>query len=143
MKGLRRNVDLFALHRLKQCRLRLRQPAIDLIGQHEIRKDRPLLVLERPTAGGVLHHHESAQQVRRRQVGRELDAAIAKLHDRGQGSDEQRLAQPRHTLNEHMPARHRCDEDLLDRLPLTDEHFGQLVPQGIKIILEPYQVGFN
>ena len=132
-----------AFHRLQQGRLRLRQAAVDLVGQHQIGKDRPLLEFERAAAGGRFHHHERAQQVRRREVGRELNAAEAKLQNVGQRLDQERLAQPRHAFDEDVSTGHGGDQHLLDHVGLTHDHLGQFVSQGIEIFLKPSQVGFD
>ncbi len=143
MEGLGRDVDRFAFHRLEQGRLRLRQAAVDLVGQHQVGKDRPLLKLERAAASGRLHHHERAQQVRWREVGRELNATEAKLQDVGQGLHQQRFAQPRYAFNQDVSTGHGGDQDLLDHVGLAHDHLGQLVSQGIEIFLERSQMGFN
>ena len=52
----------------------------------------------------IFFKHIRARDVRRHQVGRELNAFEAHIQDPGQSADHQRLGQPRHALQQAMPA---------------------------------------
>ncbi len=68
--------DLPLLHGFEQCRLRLGRRAVDFIGENDVREQRPLQEAELALAGrAVLLDHLGAGDVRRHQVGRELDTA--------------------------------------------------------------------
>ena len=68
--------DLPLLHRLEQRGLRLRRRAVDLVGEQEVREDRPRPELELARA---LVEDRRAGDVRRHEVRRELDAREVEL----------------------------------------------------------------
>ena len=73
--------DLVFLHRLEQRGLRLRRRAIDLVGEDDVREDRPGHEADAARSGGaILLDHLGADDVRRHQVRRELDAAELQVH---------------------------------------------------------------
>ena len=70
--------DMAFAHGLQQRRLRLGRRAVDLVSQHQIRKNRPGDKSETPAAAvAVLVHHFRAKNVSRHQIRRELDALEA------------------------------------------------------------------
>ena len=86
--------DAVLLHRLEQRRLRLRRRAVDFVGEHDVREDRPRREHHLPPAGRrVLLHEVGAGDVRRHQVGRELDARELQVEHLRHGVDQQRLGQ--------------------------------------------------
>ena len=87
--------DVVLLHRLEQRGLRLRRRAVDLVGQDDVREDRPLHESQ-AAAALLLLEDLGAGDVRRHQVGRELDALEVEVEDVGERLDEQRLRQPGH-----------------------------------------------
>ena len=105
------------LHRFEQRRLGLGRRAVDLVGQDDVREDRTLDELHRALAARRLLQDLRAGDVRRHQVGRELDP----LELRGgrfarERLDEQRLGQARGAGHEAVAAREQADQELLDRL---------------------------
>ena len=102
------------LHRLQQRRLCLRRGAVDLVGQQDLREDRPTLELEVPAAAGILHHHVGADDVGRHQVGRELDARESQVERLGQGLHQQRLPQSRNAFQQHMPTGQQRNQHVID-----------------------------
>ena len=67
---------LMLLHRLKQRGLRLGRRPVDLVGQNDVRKHRPLDEPKTPVSGRkILLDHVRARDIRRHQIGRELDPA--------------------------------------------------------------------
>jgi hypothetical protein len=92
------------LHRLEQRRLRARRRAVDLVGEDDVREDRPLDEAEgaRPRRA-VLLEDLRARHVARHQVGRELDAPEVEPHRLGHALHEQRLRQPRHADQPRVP----------------------------------------
>ena len=82
------------LHRLEQRRLRLRRRAVDFVGQHDVGEDRTGREHHLPAAGRRVFLHEvGAGDVRRHQVGRELDARELQVEHARHRVDEQRLGQ--------------------------------------------------
>src|SRR5262245_4412799 len=49
------------------------------------------------------------------------------MQDLRDGADEQRLRQPGHALEQAMPTAKKGHEQLLDNLPLTDDHAANLL----------------
>ncbi len=92
------------LHGFQKRRLRFRRGAVDLVGQQNVGEDRTALKLKTPSAFGRLQHDVGADQVRRHQVRRKLDALKLQVQRLGQSPHQQRLAQPRHAFQQHMPA---------------------------------------
>ena len=78
----------------------------------------------RPSAGVLQDLH--AGDVRRHQVGRELDAPELEVEDLRDRFHEQRLRQAGRAGDEAVPAGEKRDEDLLDDVLLADDHLPQL-----------------
>ena len=110
--------DLCLLHDLEQRRLRLRRRAVDLVGDDEIREHgaAPRAELPRPRIVDRV-----AGDVGRHEVGRELDAREAAADRLRECLDQQRLAQPRHAFDEHVPRRDEADQRLVDHFLLADD----------------------
>ena len=121
--------DLVLLHGFEQGRLGLRRRAVDFVRQHQVREDRPALELELAPPAGHLHDDVRAENIRRHQVGGELDAAEREVQHFAERAHEQRLAQPGHPFEQHMPAREQRDERALDDGVLADNDFAELRPQ--------------
>jgi hypothetical protein len=124
-KGTRDAVDrdLVILHRLEERRLRLRRGAVDLVGEEELAEDGAgderegaLLAIE----------HARARDVARHEIGRELQALEARArHPRERPRDE-RLAEAGRTLDEHVTARERGDEQPEHEIFLPDDDLRHL-----------------
>ena len=123
------------LHGLEQRRLRLGRGPVDLVGEHDLADDRPgpelellrLLVVDR-----------QAGDVRRQQVGRELDAAEGAAEAPGDRSGQHRLAGPGHILDQQVALaqqRHEGEADLVvladdDALDVGDDAVAGLLDHG-------------
>ena len=115
-------VDLLLLHRLEQRRLRLRRGAVDFIGEHDVREDRPFHELERAPARLIrLLQNLGAGDVARHQVWRELHAAEIQRHQIRERVNEQRFRQARHAHEERMAAGENARQELLDDRVLPDD----------------------
>ena len=120
--GLPAGGDAVLLHRLQQRRLRLGRRAVDLVGEHDVGEERPADEAEDAPAGGViLLEHVGAGDVRRHEVGRELDAVEAEVEHLGQRRDEQRLGQARHADEQAVAAREQRRQQLIDHRLLADD----------------------
>jgi len=125
--GLTPGGHLALAHRLEQGRLGLRRGAVDLVGEEDVREDRPADEAElAAAAGGVLFHHLGAENVRRHQVGRELDTLELQREEPRDALHQEGLAEARHTDQEAMTARQERHDDLLDHRLLTDDDLAQL-----------------
>ena len=110
--------DLLLLHRLEERRLHLGGRAIDLVREDDIGEDRSLL--DHELAGGLivdLRPHD----VRRQEVGGELDAREARGDRLGEGPHGERLRQPGHSLEQHVPPGEDADEQPVDHVLLTHD----------------------
>ena len=123
-EGLAADGHLPLLHRLQQRRLHLRRGAVDLVGQHQVAEQRPLvrhkLLRLRPV-------HLRPRQVRRQQVGRELQPLKVHRHRPGQRADRRGLRQPRRTFHQQVPAGQHADHHRLDQRTLPHHHLPHLV----------------
>ncbi len=90
--------------------------AVDLVAQHEVAEDRPGPEGECPGRRQEAH----AGDVRRHQVGRELDAAELEAERQAEGPDQQRLGGAGHAFEQHVPAGEERGDRLAD---------GGLLPQ--------------
>ena len=110
------------LHGLEQCGLRLRRGAVDFIRQTIWANSGPR-ELELAAAGlRVFGDDVRADDVGGHQVRRELDAGEVQTEGLGQRADEQRLAQPRHALQQRMPAGEQAYEHRFDHVIVADDH---------------------
>ena len=112
--------DLALGHRLEQRGLRARRRAVDLVGEHDVREDRPALELEHLAAAVV---DRDADDVARQQVAGELDAAKRAAERRREGARERRLADAGDVLDEQVAARQQRDHRGADRLRLAADDF--------------------
>ena len=104
--------DLPLFHALQKRRLRARRGAVDFVRQQDVREHRPRLERKR-SLPHVVHAH--ARHVRRKQVGRELDACEAAVQGPGQRLGHDGLARARHIFQQHMAAGHqRAQQQLHD-----------------------------
>ena len=119
--------DLPLLHRFEQRRLRLRRGAVDLVGQDDVREDRPLDEAELARPGRpVVVQEFGPGDVRRHQVGRKLHAVEAQGHAVGQRVDHQRLGQAGHADEQTVALRQHGEEELFEDFFLADDDLGAL-----------------
>ena len=117
---MRRPLDghLPFLHRLQQCGLGLRRGAIDLIGEEEVREDRPRAKHE-VTAALVVD--KRARDVGGHQVGGELDALEIEPRHRGERARHQRLGQARNVFDQHVAIGEDRHQDQGEHITLADD----------------------
>ena len=116
------------LHRLEQRRLDLGGRAVDLVGQDHVGEDRALLGLE---LGLLRVVDERADQVRREQVGRELDALEGRPDRVGEGADGKGFREPRYTFHEHVPIGQQPDQQPLHHGLLPDDHPAHFAQEAV------------
>ena len=93
--------DLPLLHRLEQRALHLRGRPVDLVGQDEVREDRPERDLE---LAELLVEDPRPDDVRGDEVGRELDALELSADRLRERLHRHRLREPGNALDEEVPA---------------------------------------
>ena len=129
LPGLVADGDLALLHRFEQRALHLGGSPVDLVGQQEIREHRPLPGHEGLVALVV---DEGSDQVRRQQVGSELDARETGPHAFGDALGEQRLRDPGHALDEQVAAGEQADQHPLHDSLLPDHDPAELGGQAAR-----------
>ena len=84
----------------------------------------------------VFFQHVGAGDVRRHQVGRELDALEADVENPGQRADHQRFGQARHAFQQAMAAGENRGEQLLDHVALADDDLLQFLLHQLAMLAE-------
>ena len=84
----------------------------------------------------VLFQHVGAGDVRRHQVGRELDAAEVDVEDFRERANHQRFRQAWHADQEAMPSGEDGGEKLLDHLVLADDDLLQFLLHQAAVLAE-------
>src|SRR5207244_10142953 len=105
-------------HRLEQRGLRLRRSAIDLVGEEQIRENRPGTEFE---VGGALVEDRRTRHVAGHQVGCELDAGEAHRRGLRERPRNQRFRKPWKVFDQHVTIGENAQEDELERLALADD----------------------
>ncbi len=114
------------LHRLQQRRLRFRACAVDLIGHEKLREDRPFNEAEGARAS-LLFEHLGADDIRRHEVGRKLNALGVKPKRRAQRIDERCLGEARNPDQEGVSTRENVDKDKFDNPILSEDDPGDRI----------------
>ena len=120
-----RGRDVGILHRFEERRLRFRRRPIDLVGEDDLREDRPGHEPESAVSVGLVEHL-GAGDVGGHQVGRELDPLERQVENLRDRLDEQCLGESRHAGDQAMPAGEERDEDLIDDRILPDDDLADL-----------------
>ena len=117
------------LHGFQHCRLGLGRSAIDLVGQDQVGENRTTLELELAPPAGDFHDDIRSQNISRHQVRGELDAAEREIKHFAERAHQQRLAEPRHTFEQHVAPREQRDQRALYDGVLADNDFAEFRPQ--------------
>ena len=88
-----------------------------------------------PGAGSVFDDL-GAGDVARHEIGRELDPVELQIQHLGQRADQQRLRESRHTDEQAVSAREKCDEQMLDDGVLSDDDLGDFRAQAVVGLLQ-------
>ena len=135
-KGLRKRPrlsghgDLLFLHGFQQGRLGLGGSAVNFVRQQQVREYRTRHILERPAAVCGSLQNLAAQNIRRHQVRRKLDALEIQPQNPAQRADEQGLRQTGNAHDQAMPAAQKRDEHLIHHILLPHDHLGGFFPDG-------------
>ena len=122
--------DTVFLHGLQQGRLGARAGPVDLVGEQQLAKHRPLDEAERPPPGLRFLQHLGAQDVGGHEVRGELHPPGDEAEDLAQGFDQERLAQTGHPDEQKVTARQQGNQGLLDDLGLPEDHPADTVAGG-------------
>ena len=66
------------------------------------------------------------------EVGRELDAVEAHVQHLAQGADQQRFAETRHALQQHMAAAENGGQSALDNVVVADDDLADFGAQALR-----------
>ena len=116
------------LHRLEEGRLHLGGGAVDLVGEQQVREDRPLA---RHELAGLLLEDEGAHEVGRQQVRGELDAREVEVEHLPERLHRERLGETRHALDQQVAAAEQRHHHPLDERLLADDHLADLVDRRL------------
>ena len=115
------------LHRFEQRGLRLGRRAVDFVGEHDVREDRARRKHHLAASGRrVFLNDVRAGDVRRHQVGRELDAVELEVEHLRQRADQQRLGQPGHADDQAVAADEQRQQHLVHHVVLADDQLAEL-----------------
>src|SRR5438105_5186278 len=106
-------------HRFQQRGLRTRRGAVDLIGEHRLRENRPGTELEFRC---FLVEHRDAGDIGRQQIGRALNALERAADALGERAGEHRLGDAGHVFQQNVAFAEIRNERQRDLLPLADDH---------------------
>ncbi len=120
--------DLALLEALEQGGLGLGRGPVDLVADHDVREDTPGAELE---LAGLLVEDRHPGDVRRQQVGRELDPTRRPPDGTGQCLGQLGLAHPGHVLQQQVPLGQQDDQGGLDHLGLALDDLGDVAPQSL------------
>ena len=105
-------------HRFQQRRLRARRGAIDFIGQHDLRENRPRPKFE---LGRFLIEDRNAGHIGRQQIGRALNSLEGAADAGRQRAGEHRFRDARHVFQQNVPFGKPGHERQNDLLPFADD----------------------
>jgi hypothetical protein len=115
--------DLLLLHHFEERGLRFRGRPIDLVGEQQVGEHRPAARREGARARVV---ERVPGDVGGHQVGGELDAREFPGEGARKRLHQQRLAQPRHALDQHVARGEQRGERLLEDFGLADQRTADL-----------------
>ena len=129
---------LVLLHHLEQRGLHLRRCAVDLVREQEVREHGTEVGVERARVRPV---DPRADEVRRHEVGRELDAVEGTAEDIGGGLDGQGLGETGNALDQQVAAGEEARQDSLQHLVLSGDHAPDLEEGSLQHLLRLLRLG--
>lgn len=137
--GFLADSDFTFLHGLQQRGLSLRWRAVDFVGQQNVREDRAFHEAELAAAGFGLVEHVRAGDVRRHQIGRELNSFELHVENVRDRADDQCFGESRHADQQAVPAREDGRQNLLDDGILADDDLVQFGGHQLAAAAEFFQ----
>jgi hypothetical protein len=131
------------LHGFEHRRLGLWRSPVDFVRQDQVGEDRPALELELTPPARHLHDDVRAENICRHQVRGKLDAVEREVQHLAERPHQQRLAQPRHAFQQHMPPREQREERALDHRLLPDNDLAEFRTQRRVSITERLDLLFS
>ena len=131
------------LHGFEQGRLRLRRRSVDFVGEDNLREQRARLEAEDALAGFVFVDDIGAHDVRRHQIGRELDAVEVQIEHLTQGPHQQRLAQTGDAFQQGMAADEQAGQDAVDDIGVPDDDLADFLEDLLVFLAELLYLGLE
>jgi hypothetical protein len=128
--GLAADGDLTLAHRLEQGRLHLGRRAVDLVGKQQVVEDGAAIEAEAPVVRTI---DLGPGQIRRQEIGGELDAVEIAFEPGGKLLDRRGLGQPGGALDQQMAVGEQGDEQPIDQAALTQDGLADLSSQCGKL----------
>ena len=108
------------LHGFEQCGLRLRGSTVDFVGKDNVAEDRTGLELEGRVTIFVFYDDVRTRNVRRHQVGRELNTGEGKVEYAAKRTNQTGLTYARYTFKQYVTTSDHCDDRTFNDIFLTD-----------------------
>jgi hypothetical protein len=130
------------LHGLQKRRLSFRRRTVDFVGQQNIREDRALEKLKAPSAGARIFLQDvRSRDVRRHQIGRELNPIEFEVQDFREGADQKRFRQSGNADQQTMALGEQGDQNFLDDVILADNDFADFAKHAVALGSELFDFG--
>ncbi|MNP50140.1 hypothetical protein D3C76_1443850 [compost metagenome] len=126
--------DLPFFHGFQQCGLDFGWGAVDFVGEDDVAEQRARLETN-AVAFGRLLQDLAAGDVRRQQVGGELDAPHLRLQVRGQGFYRARLGQAREAFEQQMAVGEQAQQHVTNGLCLAEDLLRDRGFQGLDVFM--------
>ena len=133
------NGDFAFLHRLQQSGLRLGRRAVDFVGQQNVGEDRPLDETEFSPPAFTLFQNVGAGDVRRHQVGCELNPAKVHIQQFGDCAHHESLGQSGNADQKTMPTRKDRGQNLINDSVLTDDHLVKFFDHDFMVSMKLFE----
>ena len=126
------------LHGLEQRGLGLGRRAVDLVGEQDVREHRSAHEHHLPLSGfRIVLNDVGTGDVRRHQIGGELNAIELQVEDIGESLDDQGLGETGYTGDDAIAADQNRQQDLLEDLVLADDPLLDLAEHLIVPLSQP------
>ena len=113
--------------------------AVDFISKQNVREDRALNESKFASAFVVFIENIGPRDVRRHQVGSELNPFERDIQDTGERADKKSFGQSGNTDQQTMPTGENRREQLLDHVFLSDDDFAQFLAHQCAMLAELLQ----
>ena len=119
------------LHGLEHGRLGLRRGAVDFVGEENLGEDRTFLEFKEPFSVRRFHDHVRAEDIRRHQVGRELNAIEVEVERLGKCPHQECFAKPGNAFQQTVPADEQASQHAVDDFIMADDDTADLFANSL------------
>src|SRR5688572_26976583 len=99
--------------------------------------------MELPSTARILFEHLRPEDVRRHEIGSELDATELDIDGLRQRLQQLRLAQPGHAFEQRVAFAQQADQDRPHEVVLTDDHPADLILDLTRDVRVPFRAHWN